>query len=426
VKETQEKKLLTQIVSLAAAATDPPPRLAESEGLYIFHHEVGRLDRAALLGEAAQRFRAIVRDLVAKNPTWQRKLSETYIERQIGALVVIARTEGNNEHVQELLHAKIEELDNYSVEQTIWVPLAGIDIDSGELQVGMVKLLRVTETRIERMVEALFLADGSPTGEETDAQISQVRTWLQSLLGTVCAEYRMQAESGKAIDQARIEIDRVLDLLRFALFALQDPAERIGIGRPGELAGGSYPVTVFSSNGTFVSWPNQAGVQGSLKFDAGTRNKLDLIGIFTMANALEAPDEKKTRFQLTVVRAIHWFAVGQMQAEPENAFLNYTTALEALFTPRGRDLSVTNAVADGVAFTLGTDLADRKATKKLVKDLYEVRSRITHGGEVLLTQQNLSQLRYITFMSIQVAIRSLTVFSGKDDLLDWIETRRLS
>ena len=55
---------------------------------------------------------------------------------------------------------------------------------------------------------------------------------------------------------------------------------------------------------------------------------------------------------------------------------------------------MTNAVADGVAFTLGTDLADRKATKKLVKDLYEVRSRITHGGEVLVTQQNLSQLRY--------------------------------
>jgi hypothetical protein len=83
-------------------------------------------------------------------------------------------------------------------------------------------------------------------------------------------------------------------------------------------------------------------------------------------------------------------------------------------------------VAESVAFALADTLAERRAIKKRVVELYGLRSRISHGHTVQVPWTELLELTQITQDFLYQMVWTHGEFKTKTDLMEWIETKRLT
>jgi Apea-like HEPN len=131
---------------------------------------------------------------------------------------------------------------------------------------------------------------------------------------------------------------------------------------------------------------------------------------------------QQSDFERTLFRGIHWFAASQKQFERENELLNLMTCVETfLAPPDGR--SVKNEVARGVALLLATEPEMRKVLKEKVRDLYRVRSEISHGGQQIVLEQHLVELRTIAINLIFQMIERKEEFTSQKSLISWLKNQ---
>jgi len=99
-------------------------------------------------------------DLVRKclnHADWGEKFSENYVEQSLRAIVAEALV--NRESSAEArkkaskgLTSLVARLDEYAVEHTCYVPLAGLRLSSGDVELGQVVLEELTEERVNQLV----------------------------------------------------------------------------------------------------------------------------------------------------------------------------------------------------------------------------------------------------------------------------------
>lgn len=163
----------------------------------------------------------------------------------------------------------------------------------------------------------------------------------------------------------------------------------------------------------------------SLPINTDNVVKMEAIGVFKIANLLKKPFNTLTDMEKTLLRSIHWFAIYQAQFENENKLLCLITCLETLFTPQGRD-PIGTAIAEAVAFINSDTLAERKKIKKTVKEMYSLRSAISHGGYKAVSDTELDELLVVTRTLMLRMIARYDEFKSRGDLLNWIEEKKLS
>ncbi|MGB8348365.1 MAG: hypothetical protein WCD86_26015, partial [Ktedonobacteraceae bacterium] len=88
--------------------------------------------------------------------------------------------------------------------------------------------------------------------------------------------------------------------------------------------------------------------------------------------------------------------------------------------------SLANQVAEGVARLLTTELQNRVALKQRIKDLYGMRSGLSHGGQKAILEADLADLRSIVKELIFQMIARKDEFSTHEALLKWLDERRLA
>ena len=100
-------------------------------------------------------------------------------------------------------------------------------------------------------------------------------------------------------------------------------------------------------------------------------------------------------------------------------------ALETILTQQGRD-PIGTAIAEGVALLLASDLEGRKKLKTNLKRLYGLRNKIAHGGKNNVTNKDFLYLRHIVINLIALLIQKLDTFTKQEELVNWIEDKKLS
>ncbi|BCL83664.1 hypothetical protein ccbrp13_61290 [Ktedonobacteria bacterium brp13] len=355
---------------------------------------------------------------------WEKKCTESYISSALKELLFSAYKEENTEKRKKIAWEQfsklVEEVENYSQECITFIPIGHIQLMVDKVKIGN-NFTLVTVT--DQMINEYLLHLGK-----------DVENWLRSLRSKVCVEYRCIAHTDRAIDRAHEECERVFDLLRYTIYMTTptpDKFHKFRIGRLEEvpqfirenivIASDYKEVHTRSSyyNGTYYN-----GTYETFLINQDIIEKMHDLKIFELATLIDKELDKDS-FDEVILRGLYWFSKSQVQEVKENKFLNLMTVLETFLTRRDTD-KITQTVAEGTAFVLEKELEQRKNKKKRIIDLYNNRSRISHGGHSAMLEADLEELEHIVAKFLTSMIERKDEFKTCKDLWDWIEDQKFA
>jgi hypothetical protein len=296
--------------------------------------------------------------------------------------------------------------------------------DIEDISLGRIQIIKITEVILKEIIEATteIIRKTKNSLEEQDFFIREdIEDLSRAFSGEICAVYRVVAEPSRAIELAEQETQRALDLLRYSIPVLHRNEDRVRIDLSSQVPFGYQPAITLSSAGYLK---NRQLRNSNYEISAKSLEALEKIRVFELSDILKKPYKDVNEFEKLLLRGIHWFARSQTQVEVENEFLNLTTCLEVFFTSEGGD-PISNSIAEGVAFTLGKELAERKRLKRRVKKLYGLRSKVSHGGHSSILARDIIDLKSIAMSLLVKMVEWSKDFSSQKDLVNWIEEQKL-
>lgn len=361
-----------------------------------------------------------------KLPGVEAKYSERFVEKALHSFLSSAMADTQFD-VGSAVTTFQKAATTYATEQTVVLPLIGMQMTIPSVDLGAVSLTRLEGDALAEVIDTMTtVINGTIETPESKARLIEQNSALiaREFAGGVVSVYRIIAEPGRALERGLDETRRSLDLLRFAIPALYRREQRVGIGLPGEVPRAQQSHLVVSPAN--FTWGRQAaGAFLPLTLTPESLNHLRAIGVFELSDILKKDMASTSEFERALVNSVHWFSSAQMQSELENAFLNVITCLESLLTPRdGNPIGM--AIAESVAILLGENLEQRKSIKRRVRDLYAKRSAVSHGGGKAILDDEFRDLEQLAGEVLARLIPKRTVFGSQKALSSWFEDQRLS
>jgi transcriptional regulator with XRE-family HTH domain len=421
VKNQAKATLLESLVIIAARATTEP----------LDHFKRGMSWEGpgttfTLPEPAAFEFLDFISKLVRMRP-WGERFSEEYLQQRLVPILKSAHADGP-EAATPLLDELIEEVETYSIERTVYVPVQGLSLSIDALEIGRV-VLRTIEGEpldgLRRLVESIHTEpDG---GEQNHGLLAyRQRQITEKLGGKVCAEFRTVAEPIRARQLAEEETRRALELLTFAnaaLFPFQEQADAV-VGLEGERPT-LMPWIAITSADSLQDFTRRAPMSWTLPITAAGLERFEQVGVFVLSDLLVQPTGQLTDLEEALLRAVHWFATSQAQAELENRLLNLTTCLEALLAPTDGS-NIASGVAKGAALIVAQGSVNREQVRAFVRTLYRARSAISHGGKKAVAEADVFRLRWIVTRLITTLLQWSADVRTRQELLNWLEAAKQS
>jgi len=352
--------------------------------------------------------------------------SEKYIKENIEDILADAVANDDPQNTSEQVDELLAEIEIYNKEFLVIVPLVGVRIDNRKLSLGQVVIRRFSGSnyrKISKRIEKIILANTHHTMEEKREHIQHTTEDLSKLEGRVCAEYSIKAEAQRARERAIEEVHRAIDLLYYCRRALHGDDWRVRIGLLGEVSREWRITPVISTNDYAFNISGEVvGPLSEFEISPRTIAIMRKMGVFELSEVLRKG--KPTDFEETLLRCIHWYANSQIQVERENELLSLITSLEVLFTRQGASIAIT--VGESTAFVLAKGLTERKKMSERIKAIHELRSKISHGGNKAINDDDLNYLRGAVFYVVQEMVKRKREFGTKKDLLNWIDDQKLS
>ena len=110
---------------------------------------------------------------------------------------------------------------------------------------------------------------------------------------------------------------------------------------------------------------------------------------------------------------------------PEFRLLCLITSLESVLNPRG-DRPIRMGVAEGCALLIGQRLEQRRQLRDFIMKMYDLRSRVSHGGHPEVFESDLNWLTSITGAIIFELMKKIEDFKDQKELLLWLDDKRLA
>lgn len=332
-------------------------------------------------------------------------------------------------------------------EWAVYVPLIGLELTalgSDTLDIGNIRLKKMNELEMAALRNKVDLIIVSASAPHDAAKIQANRSSFQKMLdtidGTVCAEYHATGEPQRAREIAEEQTQDILDLLSYFISFRYPKSYNIAVGLQGELARSVRMTLLLSSAEDGFHLDTRAPRQyAPLFLTPDDVEYMKKLGVFYLANML-----KKTKlngFEETLLDGIRWFATSQRQLKKTLEFVSLVTCLENCLTVGDGD-PIALSIAERCALLLGETLQSRQRLRKEVRYLYSLRSRILHDG---ITESRwrstkkdaeicpdfdscLARLRYVTLGLLANLVRRKDEFKfrSKRDLLDWIDEEKLT
>ena len=382
----------------------------------------------SLVGEYAGKYESLLAYLL-EHHNWQEKYSEKHLSGLLQDAIVQSFELNKPEEFEEIIAEIAKIYENYSREYKAFVPLDGIRLEVRALKMGNVTLRTFSENAFRNEVAKVRrIIKTTPYSKDTQAKILAERVeYLQQLRGKVVAQYSVIAEPKRASERAEDEARRVVDLLRFAIPALYNDNLNVTVGLDGDISKSIYRIIPVSSAEVQSAhlYFARPGSLSHLEINKKNVKKMQALGIFKVSSLLGNPVHQISNFEETILQGLHWFATAMTQSENTNKLLNLMIVLETFLTPRDNN-PIGTAIAEGVAIIRGKNLADRKNIKTTIRNFYQKRCGLSHGGRKAVLDQEVVRLQHIVGGTIVWMIKNRSKFQTQKDLLNWIEDKKLS
>lgn len=331
------------------------------------------------------------------------RFSIQFLSKRLSSLFICHLSDPNYQ-LEHNIQLFLAELDCFSQEQRVFIRVEGVVLSGMCVEIGRVRLCPGDEYLLEEIaVAAERVIDLTRATEEDKYALKkdQRNRLNEKMKGACIAMIKLNAEPIRAIELAKEEVRRSIDLLRFGIKAthrLQDDI-RIGIA-------GDHPSVVIEavalSDSSVNTEMKRVGIP--LRIDNLFLDNLEHLGIFRVSEALARA--RCTNLEEAIIKSMHWFSVACCQDDKSNTFLLLVVSLETLFK-QVQGASVSSTLAEGAAFLLGKSKDQCLEISKLVRKFYHMRSSVAHSGSSSFTEVDLDQLMLIALeVILEVVSRS--------------------
>ncbi len=407
-----------------------------------------------------------------KDPVYAAKFSEEYLENLLKDKVREMIHTLRQQELPRVLPRKMarrtgeaifNELDNYAIKQTVYLPIAGISLQLEEekLEIGNVAFQKMTQERIDEVIShvASAIMALSNTLEYKQGFIKIFTEDLQKVFedseSPVYAVYHVVAEPIRARERAVEECYQVIDVLRYVLplfsnlypmrFSIpleyidnnlaetnkfvkrekkveREPGGFISFGLQGEVGMNTTRQVIILRDSPGFNWNTDRKERFlPLALHPEDIEEMKRAKVFEVSQIIKKGEASQTNFERTILRGIHWFANAQTPMQPEYILLSLMSSIEAFLNPRERE-KVTKAITEGVA-ALGGEQG-YNYTKKRIEKLYDKRSALSHGDRTEILERDISELRAIAFYIIHQMIQRIDEFITQEQLYEEVKRIR--
>ena len=220
---------------------------------------------------------------------------------------------------------------------------------------------------------------------------------------------------------------KVAAVFQKRFLALYNDNLNVTVGLDGDISKSIYRIIPVSSAEVQSAhlYFARPGSLSHLEINKKNVKKMQALGIFKVSSLLGNPVHQISNFEETILQGLHWFATAMTQSENTNKLLNLMIVLETFLTPRDNN-PIGTAIAEGVAIIRGKNLADRKNIKTTIRNFYQKRCGLSHGGRKAVLDQEVVRLQHIVGGTIVWMIKNRSKFQTQKDLLNWTEDKKLS
>jgi Apea-like HEPN len=408
-----------------------------------------------LINEPARVYAEVIDGLLQFH-NWSNKFSEKYLDDELQKLITDVVREMSERKAVEgrvtyYFDKLVDRLDDYSVENIVIMPITGFNesrVSADErVTIGDVVLVYMDDVRMRETIDELenLRAKASRKEPEKEQLMDVVHnSSLESIKDHVCAEYRVLAEPGRAVERAYDSIRRALDWLRYISFFRypRDQSKKMaaGLGLLGEVITLTNEISIIRSSPPDIVTYHHAKKGPLVRFDWNTKNieALQASGFISMAELLKSAE--LTEFQQALLLGVHWFSDSLAQLEKENELLSLITCLESVipgkdgFDKRGNKEGIKGAVAESVATIHAVNLPPgqknvegiRGETKNDVLKMYSKRNTITHGGRIEILEEALEDFSSLVGMLLLWLIECYQSeeFTDAKTLFKWLQLNK--
>lgn len=353
---------------------------------------------------------------------YKARFSMQFLSKKLSGIFCCCLSDPHYPH-EHSIRILLAELDCFSQERRVFIRVEGVVLLGICVDIGRVRLCPGDEHIIEETaVAADRIIDLRPSSEEKKTTLKrQFRERLNKRVkGTCIAMISLNAEPVRAIELAKEEVRRSLDLLRLGIKATHRLQDDIRIGIAGDHP--SVVVDAVALSGSSINTEAKR-VGLPLRIDATFLNNLEQLGIFRVSKALAKT--RCTNLEEAIITSVHWFSVASCQDDKSNAFLLLVVSLETLFK-QAEGASIAGTVAEGAAFLLGQTKEQRLEISKLVRKFYRMRSSVAHSGRSSFTDIDLDRLMLIVLKVILEVVSRADRLCTQGDLDSEIQLMEFS
>jgi hypothetical protein len=324
------------------------------------------------------------------------------------------------------VEALVEEHETYDKTYTVIAPLVGIRVGPVPLEIGGVTFRHYDSAVNDQFIarcKAIIDAKTQMTDEAKDNHFATLKkSYLSAVRTNSCAEFDVSAEPKRAREIAMAKIRQAVDLLRYATMLLHDRSEYRAIGLFGEASEESRVTIAIRTDDTAFSVSDET-VNYGLSLSENVRERMKKVYVFDLAAI--ANNENRNEFESMLLRVVRWIASAQSQVDNGNVLTSLMSSLETVFKVE-QNTPITNTITSGVALLTKEDVAQRQVRKDRMNYFYGLRSRVSHGHETGMSDDDIQELTGIVFDVTKLIIENRSKFDTPAMFVAWLNEQKLT
>jgi hypothetical protein len=330
--------LKRQLVATLKSILDTTNALQTGEHWLRYNKAYGNL---RITSEASVKLDEVADKLLDK---WKDKYSAGYILSSLTDLLGHARRDGPD-HIEPLLTALEQKYQTHATRHLALIPIVGVDILTGPLEIGNVIFRQCDSACIEELKGRIYDIMGRNKAVQANADVRDIwykhyATYFEGPQANVVALFESVGDNRKVQEQAIYETNRSIDVLKYLLPHITN-RRMYTVGIKGECrdsAGSSLVVDLDTGDSL------ERGSDRAWKWRIEPKHSTVMadIGVFALSEILKK--QNGTELEEAILQALHWYGMAQDQADEKNSLLCLITCFETFFTRDDRDKTITNTL----------------------------------------------------------------------------------
>ncbi|RZK40714.1 MAG: hypothetical protein EOO90_13885 [Pedobacter sp.] len=341
------------------------------------------------------------------------KISEKFIEDKIFEWLL--KTHKDSKAEKTLSTFLLDEFSMVQKHLRIRFPITNLDID-GAFEIGKVKFDFFSKNYFDRFADYNDKSNAKTTEETEDY-------FRKKYQGMVFVYFDAHAESKRAEEIALEYCSLSMDVLKMCSDTLDFPEMILGFDIDSRLTFPASSEVLISNVQNDVEGVNinYYGPKTRHRIGQNEFNRMQTRGLQTFHSFLLLLSDDPSELEALLVNSIKRYGNAISSRNLHQRIVELFTILESLLL-LDTNMPIIESVCKYCSKLVFREVEDRKQVIELLKDLYNVRSKlIHHGKEVDFEISALRKLQYIVVMLIEVLIKKTGQHKHKTSLLQEIE-----